>query len=95
MIALGVVLGGSLAGSLAALFTGELPLRAMVKLASELKIWALVTALGGTFTAIRSLETGILERQPGTLARQLAFILAAFAGAHLGWYLLTTLGGGE
>ncbi|MHB1126736.1 MAG: YtrH family sporulation protein, partial [Bacillota bacterium] len=49
-VALGVVLGAALVGSLAAVLVGEPPIRTMTRLAQEIKIWAIVAAIGGTFT---------------------------------------------
>jgi len=94
LIALGVVLGGSFMGSLGALLINRLPLWTMHTLAEKLKIWAMVTALGGTFATIRTIESGLFEGQLGIVAKQLLFIFSAFAGAHLG-YLLVTIVAGE
>jgi len=62
-VALGVNLGGSLLGSLGALITRRPPLHTMMELSAELKIWALVAALGGTFSIIKVFETGMFEKQ--------------------------------
>lgn len=74
-VALGVVTGGALMGALGAT-------------ASRLKSWAMVAALGVTFESIRYLETGFLHGQLRTVARQCAYIMTAFLGAHLGYLLL-------
>ncbi len=61
--ALGVMLGSALIGSIAAVFTGENPARIMLKIAKDIKIWAIVAAIGGTFSSIEVLESGIFEGQ--------------------------------
>lgn len=95
LIALGVILGGSLIGSLSAVLLGRPPGAAMGELAWRLKIWAMVTALGGTFTPIRNLESSLLGGQFTIVLRQLLFILSSFAGAHIGYLLISTWVGGQ
>ncbi|HHU76815.1 MAG TPA: sporulation protein [Firmicutes bacterium] len=94
-IALGVILGGSTLGSLAAfLFYQKPPHYTILDLAEKLKIWALVAALGGSFGAFRAIETSFFSGQPAEMLRQLALITSAFCGAHLGYLLLKySLGG--
>lgn len=94
-IALGVILGGSTLGALAAfLSTQQPPLYTMLELAEKLKIWALVAALGGSFGAFKAIEIGFLSGQPAEIFKQLALITSAFSGAHLGYLLLKySLGG--
>lgn len=95
LIALGVVVGGALVGALAAILTNRPPLHLMVDLAERLKIWALVSALGGTFGTIRALESGLFGGQLGVVARQSTIVLSAFLGAHLGYLLITYLARGS
>jgi len=95
-IALGVILGGSLLGSLASfLASGQPPFYSIVELAEKLKIWALVSAMGGSFTAFRVIEIGFLSGQPAEIFKQLALIISAFGGAHFGYVLLRTCFGGN
>lgn len=91
-VALGVTLGGSFMGALAAFFTGRPPLKTMLDLAGELKIWAVVAALGGTFGVIRVFEAGVFGKQFIDLARQMVVVCCAFLGAHLGYLLIIYLG---
>lgn len=93
--ALGVELGGTLIGTLAAVFIGQSPIKTMTKLAVDLKIWAIVAAIGGTFTTIEILEIGILQGQLTAVAKQFIFILSAFWGAHAGLLMITGLVGGN
>ena len=91
-VALGVNLGGSLMGSLGAALLHRPPLKTMLELADELKIWALVAALGGTFGVIRTFEAGVLGKQFINLGKQLLIIGSAFLGAHLGYLIIISLG---
>ncbi|WP_091836885.1 YtrH family sporulation protein [Marininema halotolerans] len=94
-IALGVVLGGSTMGGVGAFFTNQPPLYVMDNLADQLKIWALVAALGGTFDTIKSFELHILGGELDQVFQQLIFILSAFFGAHVGTTLVRWLINGE
>ena len=60
-IALGVLIGGSIIGGIAAFLTGKPPLTAIFRLSNMIHIWAIVTAIGGTFDAVSTFERGILE----------------------------------
>ncbi|WP_406676683.1 YtrH family sporulation protein [Moorella sp. ACPs] len=93
--ALGVVLGAAVVGSLAAVLVGQPPLRTMTRLALEIKIWAIAAAMGGTFSAIEILGQGLLEGQFRILAKQLLFIIVAFIGAQVGYWLIQNLAGGK
>lgn len=94
-ISFGVILGGTLIGSLGAVFAGQVPGHSIMELAGKLKVWALVTALGGTFDTIKAIEAGFLGWQLGNIAKQILQILSAFLGAHAGYLLLNYLGGGK
>jgi hypothetical protein len=65
----------------------------MLKLAREIKIWAIVAAIGGTFTTIEILQLGILEGEIRALIKQLFYLISAFAGAHLGYLIVIYLVG--
>lgn len=93
--ALGVVLGAAMVGSVAAALTGNPPLKIMVRLAREIKIWAIVAAIGGTFSSLEVLELGIFQGQIIALIKQVLYLLAAFSGAQLGHLLIITLAGGS
>ncbi len=95
-MALGVLLGGSVLGSLGSfLSSGQPPYHTMVELSEKLKIWALVTALGGSFIPFRAIEIGFLSGQPAEICKQIALIISAFGGAHLGYFLLKSCSGGN
>lgn len=93
LTALGGVLGASFFGAMSALFGEPRPLYLMGKIAQEIKIWAMVAAIGGTFTTIEVFELGLFQGQLRVIAKQLLFIISAFAGAHLGYLLVTSLTG--
>jgi hypothetical protein len=91
LTALGMILGGTLIGSISATLFGFGPLRVMSKLAKDLKIWAAVAAIGGSFSSLQALETGILEGQMRLVIKQLGFMVSAFAGAHVGYLIIVAL----
>ena len=93
--ALGVVLGGSITGALAATIVGDSPLKIMFELSKELKLWAVITALGGTFTTLRVIEGGVFEGKINLLIKQFILLTAAFLGAQLGLWLISILTGGD
>lgn len=88
---MGIVLGGSLIGSLAAIITGNPPLLTTRKLAEEMKLWAVVAALGGTFTSIEVLGSGFFLGQFRPLAKQVLLIIAGIAGAEAAKHLIFSL----
>ena len=92
-VALGLVLGGSLIGALGALLTHQPPMYVMGRLATQLKIWAMVSALGGTMDTLRVIESGVLEGHFLDIVKQLAFLIAAFLGCQAGYYLIESIVG--
>jgi len=93
--ALGVELGASLVGALAAVISHGPPLKTMTKLAYEIKIWAIVAAIGGTFTTIEVLEMGLFEGELVTVIKQILYIISAFMGAQFGYVIISWLAGGR
>jgi len=87
-IAFGVVMGGALLAGLASVFLWTPPRVEMLKVASHLKIWALVAAVGGTIDPIRVIESNVVEGNLSLAIRQIGFILFAFLGAHMGTELI-------
>lgn len=80
-IAFGVMFGGSLIGGLASFITGEPLLTEISKIARDLRIWAIIAAIGGTFDTVYSFEKGFLESETMVLFKQLLLILSAMGGA--------------
>lgn len=79
-IAFGVIMGGSIIGSIGSFATGEPPLTAISRIAKGLRIWAIVAAIGGTFDAIATFEKGLLEGTTLDLFKQILLILSAMGG---------------
>lgn len=78
-IAFGVIIGGSLVGSMGSFFTGDAPIAAISRLAKSLRIWAIVAAIGGTFDAISNFEKG-LDGSSVDVFKQILLIVAAMGG---------------
>src|SRR5690554_5146146 len=94
-IALGVVLGGSFIGSIGGLLIRESPLKIMASIADDIKLYAIICAIGGTFTNLRLLE-GVLFRGNLMIIFELFFILlSAFLSAQLGYWLIIIFCGGK
>lgn len=90
-IAFGVVIGGTIIGSIGSFLTGVAPLSAINRIAQSIKIWAIVAAIGGTFDAIDNFQRGLLEGTTMDLFKQLLLILSAMGGVKLaitllGWF---------
>ncbi len=83
-IALGVLLGGSLLGGLAAFATGQPPLTEVYRLSNILRIWAIIAAIGGTFDTLYSVERGFFDGDSKALFKQFLLILSAMGGAQAG-----------
>lgn len=79
-IAFGVIIGGSIIGSIGSFATGDAPLTAINRVAKGLRIWAVVAAIGGTFDAIANFERGIFDGSTMDLFKQILFILSAMGG---------------
>lgn len=93
--ALGVVLGAALVGSASAVIVKQPPATTMLRLAGEIKIWAIVAAIGGTFTTIEVLESGIFEGEFRAVIKQLLYVLSGFAGAQMGYFIILYITGGR
>ncbi|WDL98035.1 YtrH family sporulation protein [Alicyclobacillus sp. ALC3] len=94
-VALGMVVGGAVLGGIAAVFTHAAPMTTMVRLAGQLKIWALVSTLGGTMDTLRAIESGVLERQLVPMGKQFAYLVAAFLGCQLGYIVIRWMAGND
>lgn len=87
-VAIGVVVGGSIIGGIGAFLTNEPPMKTIATLADNLKIWALVAAIGGTFTMIENIERGFFYGTPMEIAKQIILILTAMSGAYTGTQII-------
>lgn len=91
--AMGIVLGSSLLGSFAAVLVKEPPMSTMLKLAKEIKIWAIVAAIGGTFSTFEIIESGLFKGELRPLVKQLLYIFVAIVGTQFGYCLIFFLSG--
>ncbi|GGE76986.1 YtrH family sporulation protein [Priestia taiwanensis] len=87
-VALGVILGGSLLGGLAAFLVGDPPFYWLRRFSEGLRIWAIVAAIGGTFDTFYSFERGIFAGDTKEIVKQLLLILFAMGGAQTGAAIL-------
>jgi hypothetical protein len=90
-IGFGIVLGGALLAGMGSVFLMTPPKEKMLQVASNLKIWALVAAVGGTIDPIRVIESHVVEGNLSPAVQQIGYILFAFLGAHLGTELIQWL----
>ncbi|EST53077.1 sporulation protein [Brevibacillus panacihumi W25] len=82
-VAYGIVVGGAISGGLGAFLTDKPPLLSMFQLATQLKIFGIVGALGGTFDSFLQIEK-ILMGNFSPVIKQMVMIVVAFWGAHIG-----------
>ncbi|MFF2480611.1 YtrH family sporulation protein [Paenibacillus sp. NPDC058071] len=87
-IAFGVVIGGAVLAGIGSVFMLLPPASMMVSTASNLKIWAIVAAVGGSIDPIRVIESNIVDGHLSPVAIQIAYIGTAFLGAHAGTELV-------
>lgn len=87
-IAFGVVIGASIVGGMAAVLTLQPPSFIMKSIAENIKIWAVVAAVGGTIDPFRVIETHFLISQYSPAIQQILYIVSAFFGAHIGTKLI-------
>lgn len=96
LIAFGVVIGASLFSGLGAIITNNPPYKAMLNVASTIKIWAMAASLGGTFSSFAMIDKGLFEGEIRILIKQVFYILISLVGANIGYefiYLLQKCGG--
>lgn len=89
--ALGVMLGSAMVGSLAAVLVREPPVAVMLKLARDMKIWAIAAAIGGTFSTFEIFESGLFSGEVRAVIKQIMYIISALAGTQAGYYLILAL----
>lgn len=94
-VAFGVVIGASILGGMAAVLTLQPPTFTMSKIAENMKIWAVVAAIGGTIDPFRAIETNFLDSQYSPAIQQILYIVSAFIGAHMGTRLIQWVCSGD
>src|SRR5690348_10588449 len=95
-IAFGIVMGGSLLGGICAVIFLEPPSITMERIAGNIKIWAMVAAVGGTIDPLRLIESHFIEGYFSPAIKQIMYFISAFIGAHIGYSLIQWIckGGG-
>lgn len=83
-IAFGIVVGGAMLGGIGAVFSLQPPAQTMLDIADRIKIWALAAAVGGTIDPMRVIESNMLYGNLSPVIKQIAFLVFAFLGAHMG-----------
>jgi len=89
--ALGIMLGSVTVGSLAAVLMREPPVAVMLKLARDMKIWAIAAAIGGTFSTFEIFGSGLFSGEIRAVIKQVLYIVSALAGTQIGYYLILSL----
>lgn len=84
LISFGVIIGASSFAGIGALINNQPPFKTMIDLAQSVKIWAVATALGGTFSSFQLFEEGVFRGEIVSLIKQIIYILSALVGANLG-----------
>lgn len=87
-LALGVTLGGGLVGALGHWMAGQNAQANAAQIAFRIRIWAVAVSIGGTISALESFEKSLATRALLDLARGALTLVAAYAGAELGYLLL-------
>ena len=95
LISFGVVLGATLLGGIAAVLTLQPPTHTMEDIATNIKIWAVIAAVGGTIDPFRAIETNLVHGDLPLVVKQVLYIISAFIGAHTGTKLMQWMAGGE
>lgn len=93
--ALGIMLGATLIGSLAAILVRVPPLAVILRLAQDMKIWAIAAAIGGTFSTFEVFESGLFQGELRAVIKQVLYIFSALAGTQSGYQLILVLCGGK
>ncbi|KEH94592.1 YtrH family sporulation protein [Clostridium massiliodielmoense] len=88
LMSFGIIIGGSFAVGVGAIITNHPPLKTMIEIGENIKIWAVATAIGGTFSSFEILEEGFFRGNINSLIKQVIYILAALIGANMAIGLL-------
>ena len=94
-VAFGVVLGASLMAGIGSILTLQPPTITMDDIAKNIKIWAVIAAVGGTIDPFRAIESHVIDGELSPALKQVLYIVSAFIGAHLGTKLIHWLSNGE
>lgn len=92
--ACGMILGACFMGALGASLVREPPVTVMLRIAQEVKIWAIAAAIGSSFYIFEAFESGLFRGEVSAVVRQLCYVLSSLAGAQLAHMLILVLTGG-
>jgi hypothetical protein len=87
-VACGVVIGASVFAGIGAIITNTPPLKAMIDIASSIKIWAMAIALGDTFSSYAVIEKGLFAGEFKSIIKQGIYVLTALVGANIGYGII-------
>ncbi len=87
-IAFGVVFGACMLAGIGAVLTLQPPGLTMKNLAENIKIWAVVVAIGGSIDPVRYIEFHLSQGEINPAIKQVLYIIGAFMGAHIGTELI-------
>lgn len=90
-IAFGVILGGSLICGFGAFLIGKPALTYINQFAQNLRIWALVAAIGGTFDTFYSFERSFFGGDMKDIVKQILLIFFATGGMQTGLIIIKWL----
>ncbi|MCL6458125.1 MAG: YtrH family sporulation protein [Gorillibacterium sp.] len=93
-IAFGFVLGGSLLAGIGSVLMLQPPASTMESVASNIKIWAMIAAAGGTIDPIHIIEAYFQEGYLSPAIKHILCFASAFVGAQLGYSLVHWICGG-
>lgn len=96
-VAFGILVGGCLIGGVGAVLVLKPPSSTMMSIADNIKVWAMVTAVGGTIDPFRVIETNFAEGYISPAIKQILYFVSAFIGAQIGHDLIRLIcrGGGQ
>lgn len=94
LVAFGVVLGATLMTGIHSVLTFHSPSADMLKVASSVKIWAVVVAIGGSIDPFRVIESNFMHGYISPAVKQILQMLSAFIGAHFATELIRWISGG-
>lgn len=87
-VAFGILVGGCLMSGVGAVFMLRSPSSTMMSIADNIKIWAMVAAVGGTIDPFRVIESNIAVGLISPAVKQILYFVSAFAGAQVGYELI-------
>jgi hypothetical protein len=87
-VAFGIVLGGALMAGLGAVLSRQPPFEMIKNVAVDLRFWAIIGSIGGTFEALRGFEVGFLDGQIKDGVKTILYIISSFAGAEAAAHMI-------